>query len=289
MYIDENKDLRPPKSEETNDLLNYFRNNKKIKENYCEDIEEHFKINSINKKIIKKLEKLRDKIKNKFNFDMKFISPLIEDIAVTIESLKTYNVIFIPFLGEINSGKSTIINGIIGDDILPTGLKECTKRGIIIRYSNKDTTIRKANFKQKIVESKVKYYIDSENEGIIGKGIDQVKDILKGLNYEFNSKKEESFYFIKTKIKLFDELGLDYSLKTKLYLIDLPGFGTENIFEKNIYIKLMSIFNSFIFTLRNSIIKDDNKNVLSSLSNFCPPVLIFDCRVKSRQYFIFLY
>ena len=57
-------------------------------------------------------------------------------------------------------------------------------------------------------------------------------------------------------------MRLDYSLKKKLYLIDLPGFGNENKFEKNIYIKLMSICNSFIFTVRNSIIRDNNKKLI---------------------------
>ena len=57
-------------------------------------------------------------------------------------------------------------------------------------------------------------------------------------------------------------MGLNYSLKKKIYLIDLPGFGTENIFEKSIYLKLMSICNSFIFTVRNSIIKENNKKLL---------------------------
>ena len=43
-----------------------------------------------------------------------------------------------------------------------------------------------------------------------------------------------------------------------IYLIDFPGFGTGNIFEKkNIYIKVMSICNSFIFVVRNSVIKEN--------------------------------
>ena len=262
MYIDENKEFMPPLSEETKILLNYFRNNKKMKEKYCEDNEEPNKITLLNKQITNKLKNISNNIKNKFKFDEQIKEKFIKDITNTIESLNTYNAIFIPFLGEINSGKSTIINGIIGDNILPTGLKECTKRGIIIRYSNNDTTIRKANFKTEIIENKVKYYIDSENEEIIGKGREQVKDILKGLNYDFNSKEEDSFYFIKTKIKLFDEMGLDYSLKKKIYLIDLPGFGTENIFEKAINLKLMSICNSFIFTVRNSVIKENNQKLI---------------------------
>ena len=65
----------------------------------------------------------------------------------TIEFLKIYDVILIPFLGISNSGKTTIINGMLGDDILPTDLKECTKRGIIIRYYEGEMNIKKAKEK----------------------------------------------------------------------------------------------------------------------------------------------
>ena len=65
-----------------------------------------------------------------------------------IKFLKTYDYVFIPFLGTSNAGKTTIINGIIGKDILPIDIGECTKRGIIIRYSymyENEITIKKAN------------------------------------------------------------------------------------------------------------------------------------------------
>ena len=248
----------PPISEETNDLLNYFRINNKFKKNIKEEKEYNEKT-FLNKKIIRILKEIKDNIKTNFFFNIDVINNLIKEIGNTIETLNTYNVIFIPFLGEINSGKSTIINGIIGENILPTGLKECTKRGIIIRYTSNQTTIRKANFKNQIINNKSKYYFEVEDEDIIGTGKKQVKDILKGLNCNFNEKEEDSFYYIKTRIKLFDEMGLDNSLKKIIYLIDLPGFGTENIFQKKIYLNLMTICNAFIFVVKNSIIKEDNK------------------------------
>ena len=55
-------------------------------------------------------------------------------------------------------------------------------------------------------------------------------------------------------------MGLNDSLKNMIYFIDFPGFGTgnRNIFEsKNIYMKVMSICNSFIFVVRNSVIKEN--------------------------------
>ena len=257
-HQEKKNELMPPISEETNKLLNYFRMNNKIK-NKIKEEKEYNEKTLLNKKIIKILRDIKDNITKNFTFDIDAINNLIKEIANAIETLKTYNVIFIPFLGEVNSGKSTIINGIIGENILPTGLKECTKRGIIIRYTNNQTTIRKANFKSEIINNNSKYFFEAEDEDIIGSGTDQVRDILKGLNCDFNEKEEDSFYYIKTKIKLFDEMGLDHSLKKMIYLIDLPGFGTENIFQKKIYLKLMTICKAFIFIVRNSIIKEDNK------------------------------
>ena len=57
----------------------------------------------------------------------------------------------------------------LGDDILPTDLNECTKRGIIIRYHEDEMTIRKANFKKEKLLSRDYYYFEAE-KNIIGKG-----------------------------------------------------------------------------------------------------------------------
>ena len=247
------KKFLPPISDNTNKLLNYFtiKNLQKIqifKEN------EKSEITKLNNDIIDQLKVFCQEIKNSKTQNEKFENITNELIRI-IEFLKIYDVIFIPFLGPSNAGKSTIINGIIGYEILPSDLNECTKRGIIIKYWPSDEpSIRKANFKEEHFLGQINYYFEAGN--LIGTGIKQVKDTLKGLNYEFNEKEEDSFYYIKTKIKLFDDLEFDDSLKNMIYLIDLPGFGTENVFEKEIYNKVLSICNSFIFVVRNSVIKD---------------------------------
>ena len=148
-----------------------------------------------------------------------------------------------------------MINGIIGKDILPTKMGECTKRGIIIRYSNNDEIImRKTNFKKLNISQKTFCYFEPDN--IIGKGIDQVKETLKGLNFSFTNKSEDYYYEISTKIKLFDDMGLDENQKNMIYLIDFPGYGTKNVSENEIN-KVMSICNSFIFVVKNSVIKEN--------------------------------
>ena len=82
---------------------------------------------------------------------------------------------------------------------------------------------------------------------------------MNGLNYAFNDKIEDSFYYIRTRIKLFDDMQIADSLKQKIFLIDFPGFGTGNIFEKkNIYNKVLSICHLFVFVVRNSVIKENS-------------------------------
>ena len=214
--------LTPYISEESNNLLNYFKNNKTnsiIQESVKEEQTEK---TLLNKSLITILGNITEEI-SKSKLDIQIIDNLNQYLQTTIEFLKIYNVIFIPFIGEIGSGKSTIINGIIGEDILPTGDNVCTKRGIVIRYLGKnegETNIRKTYFREEYIEEKPYYYIDPDDY-IIGKGSEKVREILNNINHKYNENEEDSFYYIRTKIKLFDDLGLDDSIKRMIYLIKL--------------------------------------------------------------------
>ena len=140
----ENK-LMPYLSEETKDLIDYFKNDN-YKYNLI-DNDNNEDNNTLKIKIENYLIELCNKL-NKSKIDTSKINNLIYEIINMIKFLKIYDYIFIPFLGTSNAGKTTIINGIIGKDILPTDIGECTKRGIIIRYSNmyeNEITIKKAN------------------------------------------------------------------------------------------------------------------------------------------------
>ena len=248
------KKLIPSFSKETNELLDYFTKNKEIQlfEESKTETNIYSQMNVF--EIMNSLEILLQIIKES-KIDINLINDLINEISLTIQYLKYYEFIYIPFLGPSNSGKTTLINGIIGKDILPTKMGECTKRGIIIKYSNSDEIIiRKANFKELKISQKTFYYFESDN--IIGKGISQVKETLNGLNYIFTDKNEDYFYEISTKIKLFDDIGLDDNQKNMIYLIDFPGYGTKNVSENEIN-KVMSICNSFIFVVKNSVIKEN--------------------------------
>ena len=260
------KKLIPPLSKETNNLLDYFSNaNIKLKldKNIIQNSNENKLVLNTKEYLINLNKKLM-----KSKIEINKINNLNIEINNVIEYLNIYNSIFIPFLGASNSGKSTIINGIIGRDILPTNLGECTKRGIVIRYNDipeNEMVIRKMSFVEEKKLDKIYYHLEKRN--IIGRGIKQVTDTLKGLNYEFTDIEEDSFYYIETNIRLFNDLKLDDSLKRMIYLIDFPGYGTNNKFIKNkIYQKFLSICNSFIFVVRNSVIKENStKKIVESI------------------------
>ena len=217
--------------------------------------------------MIKHLEKLNKKFINCKIF-VDDIQKIIEEIKNVINFLGIYDVIFIPFIGQSNAGKSTLINSIIGKNILPIGLNECTKRGYIIKYLDEDEDIiSRAYIKKEIIQGRDYFYFEEKKN--IGMGEKQVRQTLNGLNSNFNIKEEDAFYFIRTKIKLFDDLNFNDYYKKMIYLIDFPGFGTgeNNFFDKNeIYKKAMNICNSFIFVIRNSKIKEnENQRILNEI------------------------
>ena len=280
---------RPQYSNETDKLLNYFsiKNDNENENNYIEADKIASNVEA-NKEIIKQLELFYNEFKNSnSDLDEINISNLSGKIQKLIEYLNIYDVIFIPFLGASNAGKSTIINGIIGRDLLPTALKECTKRGIIIRYSDTENVIKKADFEEEDFSNKRYYYLHARDY-IIGKGDEQIKQTLKGLNYKFNEKEEDSFYYIKTKIKLFDDLGLEKSLKEMIYLIDFPGYGTGNFFKSDISKNVISICNTFIFVTRNSVIRNkDSKTMLDSFLQAKENKQQFSSQLIKSSLFIF--
>ena len=170
-------------------------------------------------------------------------------------------------LGVSNAGKSTILNGIIGSRILPAQKNECTKKGILIKHWEKNyPVIRKTKFKIEKLGKDDIYYFEADKD-IIAKGIEKIHRILEGTNGEFSSKEEDFFYEIDINIKFVNDLKIDDSLKEKICFIDLPGFGTNNEFEKKgVYSHLMKSCNIFLFVVFNLKIKDsDNKKMLDDL------------------------
>ena len=288
-YCHKKNFLIPPLSMETKKLFGYFKEKQKTIINNSSNP----KLNNIdlktdiNEEIIKHLHDLSNQLeKLKLNYEGK--RNLIEEIRKLIYFLKIYNVILIPLIGPISAGKTTLINGIIGKDILPTAEHECTKKGIIIGYSDeKEIKISKYDFQKETFLNKTYYYFQKIRE--IGSGIDKVKETLQGLNKDFPKDEQNCFYYIATKIKLLDELSLNDNLKKMIYFIDFPGFGNNNYYEELIY-KIESICNSFFFVVRNlKLNQNDNGILINKIFNHAKKnknIIDTDCFIKSCVFIV---
>ena len=194
----------------------------------------------------------------KENVKQEYLEKLRQYINSSIGILKTSKLLYIPMLGVSNAGKSTILNGIIGNRILPAQKNECTKKGILIKHWDKDyPVIRKTRFKNEKLGGDDTYFFEPD-EDIIARGIDKIHRVLEGTNGEFTGKEEDFFYEIDINIKFVNDLKIEESLKEKICFIDLPGFGTNNEFErKGVYSHLMKSCNIFLFVVFNLKIREN--------------------------------
>ena len=230
-----------------------------------------------NEKIIKKIENnnvIINKLKN-FKNNLNLISiednytkKIMDTIDSGINNINKTDNIYIPILGNSNVGKTTLINCIIGSDLFPVNLNECTKKGIIINHWEYDRIMLSKIFIKKMnTFGKTYYYF--EDGDVISVDYYEIKNYLKDFNCFYEDKEEKFFYKINIKIKLLEQLKIKNDIKQKINFIDFPGFGTDiKIETKNTYKKVMNICNSFIFVVRNSTIKEEkNKDNLKTLFN----------------------
>ena len=191
----------------------------------------------------------------------------------------TQKFIYIPLLGVSNAGKSTLLNCIIGTNLLPNQRTECTKKGILIKYwDNNYPAIRKTKLYINKKTYKKNIYEFKSDEKILATNVKDIREILEGINGKFMEDEEDFFYEIDIKIKLVDESDIDNNLKKSICFIDLPGIGTNNIFEeKNIYSNLLLSCETFIFVFNNLNVKEKtNITTLINLYKNIPNDLFFN-------------
>ena len=173
--------------------------------------------------------------------------------------------------GKSNSGKSTFINSvIIGEDILPTANRECTKIGIILK--NCDNMEESALYKAKLNSKKFKneenedIYFDYNENDLIVKGIKNIKTKLIELNQLTKADKID-FYLVKIPLKLYEFIDNEEirNLRHIIQIIDFPGLDTITM-EKagDIRSLLFKIIHGFLFLNRTEIstLNDDSTNNL---------------------------
>ena len=176
----------------------------------------------------------------------------LENFKSSLENIRKY--IFnrkmrIAFIGNVGVGKSTILNSIIGEDILPTDDKECTYRGVIIRHMEGESfKLYKSRFKEKGKGNNLYYYFE-EDKNPYCTNIKDIKSYLTVKNNDKNIEDKDAYLVIKGHLKIFDFIKLDENIISKIEFIDLPGSDVEsNTFNKNNYHnKILKFSNCCIF------------------------------------------
>ena len=197
----------PPKSKETKKIIDFFSMKNMEKSNIIEKeivnevqtlLEEentyNNKITDYSNKLKQFYERYEKERKRENDNKLKSLEIYIHSSIYILNNSKNF---YIPFLGLSNSGKSTVLNSIIGTSILPTKRTECTRKGILIRYWNKDyAIIRKTKFVKELMYTGKYNYRFISQEKIIAKGEENIRSILEGVNGKFTDKEEEFFYEI---------------------------------------------------------------------------------------------
>ena len=155
----------------------------------------------------------------------------------------------IAFIGNISVGKSTVLNSIIGKDILPTSLTECTYRGVILKHKEIDDFYL---FRTRLITrgtgSDEYYYFEPEDKPYCN-GIDNVRSYLKNKNNDKKIGDQDAYIIITGRLKIFDFIKLDNDLIEKIEFIDLPGPDRKNntFNEKEYYKKILKFSNCCIY------------------------------------------
>jgi triphosphoribosyl-dephospho-CoA synthetase len=197
---------------------------------------------------------IRDKLKNQFTSLNSYIQTLTENLYG--------RKIRVSLIGNISVGKSTVLNAIIGEDILPTKDSECTYRGVIIKHKNIDKFLLYRT-KLKIIGKGAgynEYYNFEEDPEPYCSGIQNIKSYLKNKNSDQRIEDQDAFIVIQGRLKIFDFIKLDNSLIDKIEFIDLPGHDRQNnTFNSNRYYeKILKFSNSCIYINEAKSIDDED-------------------------------
>ena len=211
----------------------------------------------------------------------KFLNEVFEEIDPEKE-MKNFRIIFqtlrenilgrrirISLIGSISVGKSSVLNCIIGENLLPTKDEECTYRGVILRYKDDDEF---KLYKTKLIskgKGKDEYYFFEENKKPHCKGINNIKDYLTNKNNDTNIKDEDAYILITGKLKVFDFMKLDENIIKKIEFIDLPGNDRENnVFNSKQYYKKILKFSNCCIYFNEPKSVEDQKSVGEMMSRY---------------------
>ena len=158
----------------------------------------------------------------------------------------------IAVFGEYSSGKSSMLNSLIGIDLLPESSGHCTKAIIIIQYTKlkKDISLYSVKMNKNDDNNSFVYFIEDK---LIAQGEELVKKNLKKINNVY--KGEIQYYILNTPIKFLDDFIEDEKIKEKIQFFDTPGLDSllKEYTDIN-FPKLIKCINLFIYMNANNII-----------------------------------
>ena len=175
----------------------------------------------------------------------------------------------VSFIGNINSGKSTVLNCIIGEKILPIDDTECTYRGVIIRHKNIDNyNLYRTKLVSRGKGMNQNYYFIDDNKPYC-RGIENIKSYLKNKNKDKTIKDEDAYIVITGRLKIFDFIELDQNLINKIEFIDLPGLDRKNnTFNDNKYYERILKFSNVCIYINEPKSIDDKNSVNNIIQQY---------------------
>ena len=208
---------------------------------------------------LKALEPEHDFIKNMFNNYENTVKYIYKDYK--------YRILF---LGARASGKSSIMNSLIGYnlDLIPLSSNDYfTKIILIIRYSDNidDIGLYKTNFG---IHNDCSQFYFFNKEDLIVKGKENILNKLIELNKEAEKSNEISSFILETPIEFLDEYISDVDKKKQIEFIDLPGINTQNeILENEFLSNLIKYSELFLFVNDKNVVQEENKVIIEKFFN----------------------
>lgn len=203
---------------------------------------------------------INEKLKGQYSGLRSYLTAINESLTETKIRLS--------FIGNISAGKSTIINSIIGEEILPSKDGECTYRAVIIKHRNiNNFKLYKAKLNIIGKETSSEYYNFKEEDNPYCEGIEKIKTFLNNKNNDKKIDNNDAYIVIHGRLKIFDFIKLDNKYLNKIEFVDLPGLNKKNNTfiqktgnELSFYDKIIAFTNSIIFICEPDS-NDDENNV----------------------------